>query len=64
MRLSLIQKKNISQFFLNIATAWYVGAFVTPFLLPEARSDYFITVVLFATMNVVGFLYFSWRIFK
>lgn len=64
VKLSKIQKQNISQFSITIAAAWYVGGLVTPFLSSNFEVGYFIRVGILAIMNTVGFLMISWRIHK
>lgn len=33
--LNISQRKALSQFFISIAVAWFVGAFITPQIAPE-----------------------------
>ncbi|EKE05957.1 MAG: hypothetical protein ACD_19C00140G0024 [uncultured bacterium] len=64
MQLTVHQKKNLSDFFINIASGWYVAVFITPFITQGFDSSYFIKIFIVGIINAAGFLYLSWWVYN
>lgn len=58
------KKKNLSEFLINIATAWFVGGIVTPMFTHQEFSAIMILDLILALILTYWSLKYSWEIYK
>lgn len=63
-KFNLDQRKAISDFFINIASAWFIGGIVTNFFTKPAVTTSLIFDIIGSIINVFVWLYFSWSILR
>lgn len=64
MRLSKNQKKSVSDLFVNISTAWFVGGIITPWFTHQVFSAIMLGDLIGSIALSYLFLSVSWKIYK
>lgn len=62
MQLTAHQKNNLSDYLVNISSAWFIGGIITPVFTHQLNNG--IMDILIGLALSVTFLMFSWELYK
>lgn len=58
------QRKAMSDFFVNIGSAWFIGGIITNFFTKPIVTTLLVFDIIIALANAFIWLYFSWNVLR